>query len=67
MDSRTGEVYLESEITQLKPKTKKHLVEVDGRPEDIRRISKAVKKQNKRDLEKKIRKEARRSRKKNRQ
>lgn len=66
MDSGTGRLYTEEEKQGLKPKIQKRLVEVDGRPEDIRRISRAVKKQNKRDLEKKIRKEARRSRKKNR-
>lgn len=66
MDSGTGRLYSEEEKAGLKPKIQKRLVEIDGRPEDIRRISKAVKKQNKRDLEKKIRKQARRSRKKNR-
>ncbi len=62
MDSRTGELYPYDKIRGLKP----HHVEIDGRPEDIRRISRAVKKQNKRDLEKKKRKEARKDRKRNR-
>lgn len=66
MDSHTGHVYSADEIPDLKPKVQKRLVEVDGRPEDIRRISKAVKKENKRNLEKKNRKNARKSRKRNR-
>jgi hypothetical protein len=66
MDSTTGKLYTDEEMRGLKPKIQKRLVEIDGRPEDIRRVSRAVKKQNKRDQEKKNRKNARNSRKKNR-
>lgn len=66
MDSRTGQIYKGAEVAHLQPKIQKRLVEVDGRPEDIRRISKAVKKQNKKDREKNKRKAERKSRKSNR-
>lgn len=66
MDSRTGEVYPQAMVEHLKPKIQKRLVEIDGRPHDIRNVSRAVKKQNKQDREKKNRKNARQSRKKNR-
>lgn len=66
MDSRTGTFYTGAEIDHLKPKIQRRLVEIDGRPEDIRRISKAVKKQNKKDREKNKRKVERNSRKRNR-
>lgn len=66
MDSRTGELYEEAAIAHLKPKVQRRLVEIDGRPEDIRRVSKAVKKQNKKDREKNKRKAERKSRKTNR-
>lgn len=60
MDPHTGELYLESEIESLDPKIKERLVDIEGKPKHIRRVQKAVKKYNKDKRRKKLAKASKR-------